>query len=60
MEKFQEIDIKLMGDPINNKDSKHSNLNIEINNQNNNNAILNVPSIPPKIQTEPQCIITFF
>jgi hypothetical protein len=58
MEKFQEIDIKIMGDRINNKDANQININIDINKQITNNSIaINVPAIPAKVQ---ECKIIFF
>ena len=55
MEKFQEIDIKSLGNSLNEKDKKLIKLNND-NMLNNENVIINVPHIPPKIQ-EPECKI---
>jgi len=60
MEKFQEIDIKQMGNPTNTKESKQTNLNIDLNQQINNNVNLHVPAMQPRIQGAPECKIKFF
>jgi len=58
MEKFQEIDIKIMGDRINDKDENQININIDINKQISNNSItINVPAIPANVQ---ECKIIYF
>lgn len=66
MEKFQEIDIKLIEDPVRYKESKQININVDMNNQNNENIKITVPVIPHK-NNEAECkkiyiikIIIFF